>query len=182
MDFSVHWGDHEPSHRSGPMTARANSLTARDSSRRDTGNGRWSMTTGDVRVFLQAMARLGYDSEALLEGAGAQASDLDDPDGRVSCETVGTIVSLAQRARRRTALALHAAGRESDRNQRASTQRRNTRRDHEGTVPLQRRVHHLLDGASLRQRDGGRFRGRPTSVSAMRQTMSARSQPRCGVR
>ena len=81
------------------MTERANSLTARVSSSRDPGNGRWSMTTGDVRVFLQAMAQLGHNTEGLLVGAGAHASDLDNPDGRVSCETLGTILSLAQRAR-----------------------------------------------------------------------------------
>ena len=81
------------------MTARANSLTARVSSSRDTGSGRWSMTTGDVRVFLQGMTRLGHSVGALLDSAGLCASDLDDPDGRVSCESVGTILSLAQRAR-----------------------------------------------------------------------------------
>jgi AraC-like DNA-binding protein len=81
------------------MTARANSLTTRVSSRRKTDNGRWSMPTSDVRVFLQAMARLGYDTGSLVEAAGARTPDLDDPDGRVSCETLGTILSLAQRAR-----------------------------------------------------------------------------------
>jgi len=81
------------------MTARANSLTARVSSSRQAGNGRWSMTTGDVRVLLQGLTQLGHDIATVLERAGVSASDLDDPDGRVSCEAVGTILSVAQGAR-----------------------------------------------------------------------------------
>jgi len=81
------------------MTARANSLTARVSPKRDSDNGRWSMSTGDVRVFLRALTQLGHDAEALLAAAGARPSDLDDPDARVSCETVGTLLSLAQQMR-----------------------------------------------------------------------------------
>jgi AraC-like DNA-binding protein len=99
MDFHVDWRDHEPTRRSGSMTARANSLTARVSSSREAGNGLWSMTTGDVRVLLHALTELGHDVGVLLERAGVSPSELDDPDRRVSCEAVGTILSVAQRAR-----------------------------------------------------------------------------------
>src|SRR6476661_1634151 len=80
------------------MTARANSLTAPVISA-GTATGRWTMPAADVRAFLDAVQRLGYDARSLLAAAGVPESELNDPDGRVSCEALATMVSLAQRER-----------------------------------------------------------------------------------
>src|SRR6476620_2868490 len=85
--------------RADPMTRRANSLTERVRPTARTTEARWSMPAGDVRAFLNALRDLGYDADALLAASGVGASELTDPDARVSCEALGTMVSLAQRDR-----------------------------------------------------------------------------------
>jgi AraC-like DNA-binding protein len=81
------------------MTRRANSLTERVRPTARTTEARWSMPAGDVRAFLNALRDLGYDADALLAASGVSVSELTDPDARVSCEALGTMVSLAQRDR-----------------------------------------------------------------------------------
>ena len=80
------------------MTARANALTRRAKPSSAPAEGRWSMAMNDVRAFLSALRRLGYDAETLLASAAGEC-DLANPDTRVSCEALGQIVSLAQRER-----------------------------------------------------------------------------------
>jgi len=93
------WGDHALTRGSGSMAARANSLTERVSSTTATAAGRWTMPAADVRAFLDALGRLGYNAESLLAASGVRTSDLNDPDRRVPCEALGTVVALAQRER-----------------------------------------------------------------------------------
>jgi AraC-like DNA-binding protein len=70
-----------------------------------------TLTASTVRAVLDALARLGHDVPALLQAVGLGASTLEDPDARISCQTVGAIYAHAQ-ARRRIAdldlqLAIH---------------------------------------------------------------------------
>ena len=53
----------------------------------------------DVRVFVDALGRLGYDTESVLAGAGLLRADLDDPDGRIPCAVTGALLSQAMRQR-----------------------------------------------------------------------------------
>jgi len=80
------------------MTARANSLTGRVKPLSASANGRWSMSASDVRAFLSAFRQLGYDSDSLV-AASVGDYDLADPDARVSCDAIGSMVSLALRQR-----------------------------------------------------------------------------------
>jgi len=81
------------------MTARANSLTARDTQPADGALLTWSMPANDARAFVDGLGRLGYDPGQLLAAAGLAASDLGDADARIPCEALGTILSCAQRTR-----------------------------------------------------------------------------------
>jgi len=80
------------------MAGRANSLTGRATTPAG-GVHLWSMPAHDVRTFVNGLERLGYDRPALLASAGLGDTHLDDADGWISCEAVGTIVSSAQRTR-----------------------------------------------------------------------------------
>jgi AraC-like DNA-binding protein len=81
------------------MTAPANSLTRRVT--KTVGNvlQMWSMPGTDARTFVNALSRLGYDSGALLTSAGLHDPDLNDPDARIPCGVLGTILSCAQQER-----------------------------------------------------------------------------------
>jgi AraC-like DNA-binding protein len=78
------------------MTARANELTGRAKPSPAPAEYRWSMAMSDLRAFLAALRQLGYDAETLLASAAGECN-LADPDARVSCEAIGTLLSLAQR-------------------------------------------------------------------------------------
>lgn len=57
------------------------------------------MPAAETRAFLDALVALRYNVQAILEMLGVRDSDLHDPDARVSCDTLGQMVSLAQRER-----------------------------------------------------------------------------------
>jgi hypothetical protein len=63
----------------------------------------------DLNVFLKALRDLGYDPDALLAAAGLRDRDLTNPDARVSCEALGTVLARAQQERRTHNLALELA-------------------------------------------------------------------------
>jgi AraC-like DNA-binding protein len=81
------------------MAARANSVTDRARMPPPGASGSWSMPGRDVRVFADGLARLGFDAPALLSAAGLRDADLADPDARVSCEAMGTLVWSAESQR-----------------------------------------------------------------------------------
>lgn len=81
------------------MTAGANSLTERVTTLASQPPRLWSMPAGDARVFIESLRRLEYQVEPLLAAAGIHEGDLHDPDLRVPCEALGTIVSRAQQQR-----------------------------------------------------------------------------------
>lgn len=68
----------------------------------NTGRGSGQVTDGPAntfRVFVDALGRLGYDSESLLATVGVRRSDLDDPDARVPCSVLPEILGLAMKQR-----------------------------------------------------------------------------------
>lgn len=65
----------------------------------------------DLRAFLAALRQLGYDAESLLAASVPGDCDLTNPDARVSCEAMGTLLSLAQRGRFTPNIALELAQR-----------------------------------------------------------------------
>jgi len=52
-----------------------------------------------MRTFANGLERLGHDVDALLEECGLSRPDLDDPDGRIACDLVGSIMARAQQKR-----------------------------------------------------------------------------------
>jgi AraC-like DNA-binding protein len=52
-----------------------------------------------ARVFLEGLVRLGYDRQALLEAAGVDFSNSEDPDARVPCQAIGGMFGYAMRTR-----------------------------------------------------------------------------------
>lgn len=52
-----------------------------------------------LRVFVAGLARLGYETAALLSAAGVTAEQLEDPDGRVPCMSIPAVISQAMRTR-----------------------------------------------------------------------------------
>lgn len=81
------------------MAARAISLTGRATTPASDTVYLWSMPAHDVRTFVNGLGRLGYDRDALLASAGLSDAGLEDPDVRIPCEVLGTILSSAQRTR-----------------------------------------------------------------------------------
>jgi len=67
------------------------------------------MPARDLRVMTGGLEQLGYDSTALLAAAGLSGIDLDDPDGRVSCEAIGQLLTRAQQLHVTPNLALELA-------------------------------------------------------------------------
>ena len=93
------------------MAGRANSLTARASAGLGAGPATWTMPTSEVRVVLAALGELGYDVSALIDAARLTETNVDDPDGRVSCEAYGALIAAAQQRRFTPNLALELARR-----------------------------------------------------------------------
>lgn len=91
------------------MTARANSLTQRVTQPGDKADRTWTMTANAVRGFMKSFDRLGYNADSLFESAGIRGSDLQDPDARIPCEVLGTVVARAQQERFTPNLALELA-------------------------------------------------------------------------
>jgi AraC-like DNA-binding protein len=89
------------------MTAHANSLIERDTARRAL--RRWSIPASDLRAFMNAFERIGYDAERLLASAGIATADVNDPDGRIPSESLGRIISAAQQQRFTPNLAMELA-------------------------------------------------------------------------
>jgi AraC-like DNA-binding protein len=86
------------------MTVRDNSLIFR--ANRPAPNAAGTMLVAELRVFISALGRLGYDEEALLAAAGVQRSDLEDPDLQVSCYAYEAIFRAAYRERPRKNLSV----------------------------------------------------------------------------
>jgi AraC-like DNA-binding protein len=89
------------------MTAHANSLIERDTARR--AERRWSLPANDLRALMSAFERVGYDSEWLLASAGIPTAEVNDPDARISSESLGRIVTAAQQRRFTPNLAMELA-------------------------------------------------------------------------
>ena len=92
------------------MTARANSLTERVT--KPASDAACDVdAAGDRRSrhSMNGLGRLGYDVDALLASAGLRDTDLNDPDARIPCEALGTILSRAQQERFTPNLALELA-------------------------------------------------------------------------
>src|SRR5262249_37664574 len=66
----------------------------------------WTTPATDLRVMLNGLARLGYDTAAVIAGAGLGDMALDDPDARVSCDAYGAMIACAQQQRMTPNLAL----------------------------------------------------------------------------
>src|SRR6476646_1218136 len=81
------------------MTERANRLIDRATDPRGSAPAMQTNTAREIRVFVDALARLGYDIVPLLAGAGLRRADLDDPDGRLPCAITGTVLGLAMQQR-----------------------------------------------------------------------------------
>jgi AraC-like DNA-binding protein len=81
------------------MTARANSLTERVTELVSHAGHTWSMPASDVRAFMKAFGRLGYNIDSLMASAGLCDQDLGDPDARISCQALGAVLSCAQKER-----------------------------------------------------------------------------------
>jgi len=77
------------------MTRNANSLTKRATQAVNAGST-WTMPATDLRLTIEGLAGLGYDSRALLAAVGMSGIDLGDPDARVSCESFGQLLARAQ--------------------------------------------------------------------------------------
>jgi AraC-like DNA-binding protein len=89
------------------MAVRANPLTDRVRSTAAGGAAApWTAPASDLRVMMDALARLGYDADALATTAGFRAVAFDDPDARVPCDAYGALVAGAQRVRFTPNLAL----------------------------------------------------------------------------
>lgn len=77
------------------MTMRADRLTKRAKIADQTGSVRLSYPASSVRVFVDALGRLGYCMEPLLANAGIRRADLDDPDARIPSAVWGPIFCRA---------------------------------------------------------------------------------------
>ena len=84
------------------MAERANPLTKRASGEDQPAN--------TLRVFLDSLARLGYDRTALLAAAGLNNANLEDPDARIPCHALEATLKAAcqQRPLRNLAMRLAA--------------------------------------------------------------------------
>jgi AraC-like DNA-binding protein len=89
------------------MTAGAKPLTRHVTDRAS--GARLTLPAHDLRVFLDALVRLGYDGHALLLETGLQDVRFENPDARVPCTAVGQVLALAQQRRFTPNLALELA-------------------------------------------------------------------------
>src|SRR5215475_8005830 len=79
------------------MIQNANSLIDRATGHITT--RRWDSPSRDVRVFVDGLRLLGYDSDRLLASVGIDQHKLADPDAVVPCEAIGALLSRAQAER-----------------------------------------------------------------------------------
>lgn len=88
------------------MTERANQLTmrAKGQDRADLANN-----AGIVRVFVNALERLGYSKESLLAQAGVSRSGFDDPNAHISCVATAAVLCAAMQERPMKNLAMRIA-------------------------------------------------------------------------
>jgi AraC-like DNA-binding protein len=56
-------------------------------------------SANQVRVFVEALERLGYDADSLINAAGFVRADLNDPDARVPCAAVAAMFQRAMQER-----------------------------------------------------------------------------------
>src|SRR5262249_41920888 len=70
---------------------------------------RWDTPARDVRVMINGLARLGYDTGSLLTPAGISIAGLDDPDAMLPCESVGRLLTGAPKQRSTPNLGLRLA-------------------------------------------------------------------------
>ena len=52
-----------------------------------------------IRIFIEALERLGYDGDAVLQAIQLRRADLNDPDGRIPCSLVGAMFGRAMQLR-----------------------------------------------------------------------------------
>jgi AraC-like DNA-binding protein len=83
------------------MTAHASQLTPRANPAAPVQR----QPASTVRAFADALARLGFDVDRLLEEAGVRRGELGDPDAQVPCATTATMISRAATERRMPNLA-----------------------------------------------------------------------------
>jgi len=95
--------------RATAMTPHANSLTARVTPPNARAASTLTLPAHDLRVFLDGLARLGYDVEALLAAAGLQHAELENPDARIRCDAYGAVLTRAQQERVTPNIALEIA-------------------------------------------------------------------------
>src|SRR5215510_9649222 len=53
----------------------------------------------NVRVYVAALERLGYDTEVLIKAAGLQRADVNDPDGCIPCSCINALFQQAMKER-----------------------------------------------------------------------------------
>jgi hypothetical protein len=80
------------------MTPHANPLTARVKSPKAAGASTMTAPAHDLRVFLDSLGRLGYKVDALLAAARLQHADLENPDARIPCDAVASVLTHASRS------------------------------------------------------------------------------------
>jgi len=90
------------------MTASVNSLTDRASSGPEV-SAPATQPVRELKVFLDALSRLGYDSAELIRAAGLSSDDLKDPDGLVPVSATGAVFQRAQAVRSLKNIALRMA-------------------------------------------------------------------------
>jgi len=81
------------------MAADAKSLTTPASPASRVRLSSLTSPVADVRTFVNAFERLGYDVDALLTAVGLNRRDLTHPDARVACDLVGSLIRRAQQMR-----------------------------------------------------------------------------------
>jgi AraC-like DNA-binding protein len=89
------------------MTAGAKPLTRRVTER--AASGPLTLPAHDLRVIVDALARLGHDGNVLLLAAGLEHVRFEDPDARVPCAAYGEVLARAQQRRFTPNLALELA-------------------------------------------------------------------------
>ena len=81
------------------MTATAKELTRNANLQPSTAGGVPTQPAATLRVFVTALGRLGYSTDALLGASGVSAAQLDNPDGRVPCTSIPAVICEAMRTR-----------------------------------------------------------------------------------
>lgn len=81
------------------MTANATRLTVRATMEPSRTGSSTMQPASQLRAFVDALDRLGYDVATLLAQLALRRADLDDPDGMVPCAATGDIVAGAMAER-----------------------------------------------------------------------------------